>query len=515
MKRIQWKAVCLTALLCGSAAGMMPRISAASATILVTDTASLRAALASASAGDEIVLREGVYQGESSGWRPFSAQADGTAENPIILRSEDPAHPATIRADSYSSQCVLTVTGSYWQIRDLIISDGAKGIFLQKSEHSVISGCEVCRIGDEAIHVIDNSSYNLVENCKIHDTGLRNPKYGEGVYIGSAKNATDYGFECHYNTVRGCQFGPNIAADHVDIKEYTIGTLVENCVFDGTGMQGENGGDSFVEIKGNHAVVRGNTGYRNGCEKQLYGFDLSMQLDGWGQENRIYDNHLYLDTADCYVVKGWNCAAEVFRNTVEPAECTCYGNKIRQVGEIRLAGDVTEDGTVDAEDAACLRDFLLCLPVRHLSAANSDLDANGTLDARDLALLKRAMLSGNPAPQAEKTVHFVQEDAGKWRVSDGLGGCDVRFLTEAKPGSQIVFAWGYWDPNTVNPDTGNKGKWTQFALDKMTAGDSGILEIPVHLPEDTTRLALEVWNYADETGKLDVAGVRLHQVVTP
>ena len=49
----------------------------------------------------------------------------------------------------------------------------------------------------------------------------------------------------------------------------------------------------------------------------------------------------------------------------------------------------------------------------------------------------------------------------------------------------------------------------------MTAGDSGILEIPVHLPEDTTRLALEVWNYADETGKLDVAGVRLHQVVTP
>ena len=39
-------------------------------------------------------------------------------------------------------------------------------------------------------------------------------------------------------------------------------------------ISGENGGNSFIEIKGNDVIIRHNTGHRNGCEKQLYGFDL-------------------------------------------------------------------------------------------------------------------------------------------------------------------------------------------------------------------------------------------------
>ncbi len=515
MKRTRSIGTGLAVLLCGTVLSAMPAASAQTTQIPVTDSESLLAALSSVSAGDEIILREGIYEAQGSGWRPFAAQADGTEEKPIILRSEDPEHPATICAKSFSSQCALYITGSHWVIRDLKISTACKGIFLAKSEHSVISNCEVFDIGDEAIHIIDDSSYNLVENCRIHDTGLLNPKYGEGVYIGSAMNATEYGFQCHYNVVRGCRFGPNVAADHVDIKEYTIGTLVESCIFDGTGMQGENGGNSFVEIKGNQAVVRGNTGCRNGCEKQLYGFDLSEQLEGWGQNNQIYDNTLFLDTTDCYTVKGWNCAAEVFRNTVDPPECTSSGNKVLQIKEIRLPGDATEDGHVDAEDAICLQHYLLGLPVLHISGGNSDLNADGRLDARDLALLKRMLLSGAGMPAAEKSVCFVMEDVGKWRVTDGLGGCDVRFLVSAKPGAAVKFGWGYWDANAVNPDTGKNGKWMQYSVDPMTADESGMLEIPVHMPENTTRLALEVWDCSDDTGKLDPAEVVLQQVLTP
>ena len=288
--------------------------------VLVTNTEELIAALADAQAGDEIILREGIYQNDEwlGEWAAFYAIASGTPEAPIIIRSEDPEKPATISGVTQENKVALKIIGSCWEIRDLKVCEAAKGIFLQQSENSVISGCEVYNIGQEAIHIIDNSSYNLVENCYVHDAGTTTPKYGEGVYIGSAKNATDYGFECHYNTVRGCTFGPNIAADHVDIKEYTIGNVVEECTFDGTGMKGENGGNSFVEVKGNNCIIRNNTGYRNGCEEVLYAFDANVQLEGWGQNNKIYDNTLYMDTTDCYIFKEWNCAAEVFRNTAEP-----------------------------------------------------------------------------------------------------------------------------------------------------------------------------------------------------
>ena len=129
--------------------------------VLVTNTEELHAALADAQAGDEIILKEGVYTHSDwiGVWAFFYAEASGTAEKPIILRSEDPEKPATISGNTYETKTALRIIGSYWKIRDLNICNAAKGIFLEQSEHTVISNCEVYDIGDEAIHIIDNSSY--------------------------------------------------------------------------------------------------------------------------------------------------------------------------------------------------------------------------------------------------------------------------------------------------------------------------------------------------------------------
>ena len=346
-------------------------------------------------------------------------------------------------------------------------------------------------------------------------TGTVTAKYGEGVYIGSAKNATDYGFECHYNTVRGCRFGPNIAADHVDIKEFTYGNTVEYCTFDGTGMQGENGGDSFVEIKGNDAVVRYNTGYRNGCEKQLYAFDMNVQLDGWGQNNKIYDNTLFLDSEDIYTVKGWNCAAQVFRNTVEPAGCTANGNRVMQVLGYALAGDVNEEGSVNGEDAAALQTALLAQAIPHISGENADLSHDSKLTAADLTLLKRKLLSGEVDANARISVDFKKEAAGKWRMTDGLGGRAVTFRIKAEPDAVLNMGWGYWDPFLTDPDTGKEGKWRTIALGELTADADGFAEIPVEIPADCTRTALEVWDYNSASGSvIDKDSVVLTEVYT-
>ncbi len=495
--------------------GSIPSMTFAEGTreIYVTNTEELHAALADAQAGDEIILKEGVYQHDDwiGVWAVFYANASGTAEHPIILRSEDPEHPATLSGVTREEKYVLRIVGSYWEIRDLKLSEGGKGIFLEQSEHSVISGCEVFNIGDEGIHIIDNSSYNLVEDCYIHDTGRVTPQYGEGVYIGSSYKAEGYGFDCHYNTIRGCRIGPNVTADHVDIKEYTIGNVVEECTFDGAGIAGLNGGDSFVEIKGNNCIVRNNTGYQNQSENMLYAFDACRMLDGWGQNNQVYGNTVYFDSEDVYMFKEWMCQTEVFRNTAI-SSCAGYESSMTmRVLEFSLDGDATEDGKVNAEDAACLQDYLLNREIPHISGSNSDLDANSGMDAFDLCILKKKLQFGDTAASPVISVDYVEEKTAGWRISDGLGGRTVTFHLCAVPGNTVNTSWGYWDGNYVNDD-GSTGKWMQFSAGKFTMDENGTAQVTVEVPEGMRRLMLEVQDYSDGNGSLDKDGVELVRV---
>ncbi len=481
--------------------------------VLVTNTEELIAALENAQAGDEIILREGIYQNDKwlGEWAAFYSHGEGTSEQPIVIRSEDPENPATISAASQNAKYALYILGDHWIIKDLCISNAAKGIMLDNSNYSVVTGCEVYDIGDEAIHIRDNSSYCLIENCYIHDAGTVNPQYGEGVYIGSAYNAEGVGFDCHYNTVRNCKFGPNIAADHVDIKEYTIGNIVEYCTFDGTGIQNLNGGNSFAEVKGNHNIIRYNTGYRNGNENVLYGFDMSNQVEGWGQENLFHDNTLYLDTTDCYAVKGWNCSAQVFRNKVEPKEITCDGNKVMQVLDYELLGDVNEDGLVNSDDLVCLNDYLLGRDVMHISNENTDIVQDEQLDTFDLCMLKRQMLN-DETDTPEISVYFNQEKAGYWRMTNGIDDRTVTFYLEGEAGSTLNMGWGYYDPNYNNAD-GSSGKWIQNSLGEYTLDENGKVSITVEIPADTRRTGLEIYKYFNSSGNLEKSDVTLLKVI--
>lgn len=483
--------------------------------VLVTNTEELHAALADAQAGDEIILKEGVYTHSDwiGVWAFFYAEASGTAEKPIILRSEDPEKPATISGNTYETKTALRIIGSYWEIRDLNICNAAKGIFLEQSEHTVISNCEVYDIGDEAIHIIDNSSYNLVENCYIHDTGKLTPKYGEGVYIGSSHKTEGYGFECHYNTVRGCRIGPNVTADHVDIKEYTIGNVVEECTFDGAGIAGLNGGDSFVEIKGNNCIVRNNTGYQNNSENMLYAFDANQQLEGWGQNNKIYDNTVYFDSADVYMFKEWNCATQVFRNKAIP-ECAGYtGSMTLQVLEFDLNGDTTEDGEVNTEDMLRLQKHLSCEKTTHISADNSDLNNDSRMNIFDLCLLKKKLQAGETEDKPVISVDYVEENTAAWRISDGIDGRTVTFNIEAEAGSELNIGWGYWDGSYVN-DNGTTGKWLQNSAGKFTLDENGQTTVTVDVPAGVRRVMLEIYDYSNNGSTLDKDGVELVKVVT-
>lgn len=290
--------------------------------VRVTNTDELKTALADAEPNDEIILASGdyIYSGSTSKGYMFKGEADGTESEPIILRSENPENPAVISGINVNENYALSVTGDWWIIRDLKITNASKGIILDNSNHTKLINCEVYNIGSEGIHFRDNSSYCLAENCFIHDTGLVSPAYGEGIYVGSSKSTGGYGYKCDYNTIRGCSIGPNVAAEHIDIKEYTTGTIVENCIFDGTGMSGENYADSFVDIQGNDCILRYCTGYRNGCSEINYAFSMNKIADGWGQNAYIYGNKAYMDTSvnalgkKMVFLNSWDCSETVWDN---------------------------------------------------------------------------------------------------------------------------------------------------------------------------------------------------------
>ena len=182
-------------------------------------------------------------------------------------------------------------------------------------------------MGTEAIHIRDGSSNCLIQKCYIHNTGLVTPGYGEGIYIGSSKSTNEYGYNCDNNIIEGCIF-KDIAAEPIDIKEFTTGQEIFGCIFYGDGITGENYAGSFIDIKGNNCYVHDNVGFRNKNPKVEAAFEVHRLAEGWGDGHRFMNNVVYMDrpygevdtNKKMYVVDGWNMKFSVKNNKVDYGE---------------------------------------------------------------------------------------------------------------------------------------------------------------------------------------------------
>ncbi|MFS0839497.1 right-handed parallel beta-helix repeat-containing protein [Paenibacillus sp. 1P03SA] len=303
-----------------AAAGIEEQAAAALRTVSCSTVSCLQSALKNALPGDRIVLAPGTYKGT------FSSAVNGTKANPITIESRDPANQAVVSGTSAGGGYCLKITGDNWVIRNLKFTNAQKGIILDNSNDTLISGVEVYGIGYEGVHFRDGSSRGILENSYIHDTGTVNKGFGEGVYVGSAEGAS-YNQTVNDTIIRGVRIGPNVTAEHIDIKERTSGTLVENCVFDGTGISGENYADSFIDVKGNNAVIRNNTGSRNGNSIIVDAFQLHQIVAGWGVNNDFSGNTVNLDQSSAYVINAsQGTQAKAHGNVRNPAGNMYKGN---------------------------------------------------------------------------------------------------------------------------------------------------------------------------------------------
>ena len=283
-----------------AASGMQ---SAAGRTIDVHDAQQLTDALAAAKAGDTIQLAAGAYDGE------FTINTAGAERAPITLTG--PRDAVLSNGGGYG---LHLTKAEYWNLTGFAVAKSGKGIVLDGSDHVTIDKVEVSEVGAEAVHFRAASSDNVVKNSVIHDTGRKQPQYGEAIYFGSAKsNWSKYGENggpdrSDRNQAVDNTIGPNVSAEAVDIKEGTEAGRVRGNKLDGHGISGKNYADSWLDLKGNGYRIEHNTGSFDGTGALLDGYQTHTVVDGYGCGNTFQANDSDLGGAAGYAVNVTNQA---------------------------------------------------------------------------------------------------------------------------------------------------------------------------------------------------------------
>jgi nitrous oxidase accessory protein NosD len=270
--------------------GPPPASCAGASTVDVSSAADLQRALDAAVPGQVIRLADGRYAGN------FLATAKASAQAPIHLCG---SRGAVLDGGQIDGDYTLHLSGAaYWQVSGLTLTGGKKGVMVDAGVGNRIEGLMVTSVGDEAIHLRTNSTDNVVSGNAVRDTGQRRAKFGEGIYIGSAKSNWCQISNCEpdrsdRNVIEGNDVS-GTTAEAVDIKEGTSGGVLRGNTFDGSAMLAS---DSWVDVKGNGWRIEDNSG----TAAPVDGFQVHEVVDGWGRGNVFTGNAGTLD-AKGYVV---------------------------------------------------------------------------------------------------------------------------------------------------------------------------------------------------------------------
>ena len=259
----------------------------AGASRVVDTVEEVRAALRDARPGDVIDVRDGEYA-----FRPrLVASAQGTATAPITLRG---TRAAVLRSSGSDGDYGLHITGDHWRVEGLTVAHASKGIVLDQSVGTVLDRVEVHDIGGEGVHFRSCSSFGVLRNSYVHDTGVRTPSYGEGVYVGSARsNWSSFACAGGMDDTEGVSIVGSvfrrIPAEGADLKEGTDSGSLRGNLFDDVGYSGANYSDSAVDAKGNGWRIEGNT-VRGGRGAFLDAFQTHSVATGYGTRNVFRGN---------------------------------------------------------------------------------------------------------------------------------------------------------------------------------------------------------------------------------
>lgn len=240
-------------------------------TVNVSTAPQLQAAILDATPGDLIELAAGLYNDK------FILQnLHGTADDPIVIRGPKEAilqlgdGPIGGGDIDYGSGYALAVDqSSYIWCVGFSVQYAPKGIMCDEAYDCWFKGLTISWVEQEALHLRNYSSRNVVEDCIVHSTGKGSPGFGEAYYVGTAQSNWSASTSrtggapdaCNDNVIRRCR-AYDFTGEGVDIKEGTYRTLVEHCWFDGSLLNDYNSADTWVDVKGNDSIIQYNYGQK-------------------------------------------------------------------------------------------------------------------------------------------------------------------------------------------------------------------------------------------------------------
>lgn len=256
---------------------------------------------AQAKAGDTIWVPAGEYDltgkktydpgNRDAGWGKgllWLGRNNGTPEKPIVLAGSDPANPPDIHGTMSEGNEVLHIENDYVILKNLKLSQSGVGIVLDNAHHVLIEDCDISNTRQELVHMRDSSTFVNIRRNFIHNSGNVKGTYGEGIYVGTDHAAwgvdgepnslwgeqaktdksnnrfTYYDWRVSRTTIK-CNLFQDISAENVDIKEGASYTTISQNMLTADGLQSKpeprDCDNSFIEVKGTHAVVAGNYMY--------------------------------------------------------------------------------------------------------------------------------------------------------------------------------------------------------------------------------------------------------------
>jgi len=243
------------------------------------------------SGGDTLNVRTGIYAETL-----YISGPSGTSSAHTVIQAY-PGDTPTIQGPNTSNGRVKLSGVSYVDFIGFGVTNFNQGIFIEgSSSHVTVKNCTVYGIGQEGIHVHDNSSYIMLQGNAVHDTGVCCYN-GEGFYIGTGDS------------------GPADNTNNV--------TIIGNTAYNTT--------DEGIELKsGTHdCIVDGNRFHNNNSNNNGYG-GASIEVDAavsgvqnWPQNpNHIIRNNIVYSagpgTGPSNINSGIHCATG----------CTAYNNVI-------------------------------------------------------------------------------------------------------------------------------------------------------------------------------------------